>query len=49
MYALENVLTVFDEARATQVILVYHDAELESYADRIYRVSKSGEKSEIVA
>ena len=44
---LEKVRTVLDEAGATQVILVSHDAELESYADRIYRVSKTGGKSQI--
>ena len=44
---LEKVRTVLDEAGATQVILVSHDAELESYADRIYRVSKSGGRSRI--
>ena len=46
---LEKVRTVLDEAGATQVILVSHDAELESYADRIYRVSKSGRKPQIAA
>ena len=44
---LEKVRIVLDEAGATQVILVSHDAELESHADRICRVSKSGGKSKI--
>ena len=46
---LEKVRTVLDETGATQVILVSHDAELESYADRIYRVSKSDRKPQIAA
>ena len=45
---LEKVRIVLDEAGATQVIMVSHDVELESYADRIYRVSKSGGRSLIV-
>ena len=46
---LEKVRTVLDEAGATQVILVSHDAELESYSDRIYRVSKFGGRSQITS
>lgn len=46
---LEKVRAVLDEAGATQVILVSHDAELESYADRIYRVSKFGGRSQIAS
>ena len=46
---LEKVRTVLDDAGATQVILVSHDAELESYADRICRVSKNGGRSRIDA
>ena len=46
---LEKVRTVLDEAGATQVILVSHDVELESYADRIYCVSKSDRKPQIAA
>ena len=44
---LEKVRTVLDEAGVTQAILVSHDAELESYADRIYRVLKSDRKPQI--
>ncbi len=46
---LEKVRTVLDNAGARQVILVSHDAELESYADRICRVTKTDGKSSVSA
>ena len=45
MSQMEKVQPVLDKTGATQVILVPHDAELESYVDFIYRVPKIGEKS----
>ena len=39
---LSNVRDVLDDLASPQVIMVSHDRELESFADQIVRVSKSG-------
>jgi exonuclease SbcC len=42
---LGNVREVLDEVGSPQVILVSHDKELESFADQIFRVEKTGSES----
>ncbi len=46
---LGNVREVLDEVGCPQVIIVSHDKELESFADQIFRVDKSGSESEVKA
>ena len=44
---LGNVREVLDEVGSPQVIIVSHDKELESFADQIFRVEKTGSESTI--
>ena len=44
---LGNVREVLDEVGCPQVIVVSHDKELESFADQIFRVEKSGDESKV--
>jgi len=44
---LSGVREILDELRSPQVILVSHERELESFADQIYRVTKSGGQSRV--
>ena len=46
---LGSVREVLDEVACPQVIIVSHDKELESFADQIFRVVKSGDESSIAA
>ncbi|MBI3840404.1 MAG: SMC family ATPase, partial [Thaumarchaeota archaeon] len=46
---LGNVREVLDDLGCPQVIIVSHDKELESFADQIFRVRKSGGESTIEA
>ena len=46
---LGSVREVLDEVSCPQVIIVSHDKELESFADQIFRVVKSGDESSIAA
>lgn len=44
---LGSVREVLDEVGCPQVIIVSHDKELESFADQIFRVEKSGSESTV--
>jgi exonuclease SbcC len=44
---LGNVREVLDEVGSPQIIIVSHDKELESFADQIYRVEKTGSESTV--
>jgi exonuclease SbcC len=44
---LGNVREVLDEVGSPQVIIVSHDKELESFADQIFRVEKTGNESTV--
>jgi exonuclease SbcC len=44
---LGNVREVLDEVGSPQVIIVSHDKELESFADQIFRVEKTGSESTV--
>ena len=44
---LSNVREVLDEVGCPQVIIVSHDRELESFADQIFRVEKTGGESKV--
>ncbi len=44
---LANVREVLDDAGCSQVIIVSHDRELESFADQVYRVDKEGGRSRV--
>lgn len=44
---LGNVREVLDEVECQQVIIVSHDKELESFADQIFRVEKTGSESAV--
>lgn len=44
---LGNVREVLDEVGCPQVIIVSHDKELESFADQIFRVDKTGSESTV--
>ncbi len=46
---LGNVREVLDEVGCPQIIIVSHDKELESFADQIFRVDKSGSESAVKA
>jgi exonuclease SbcC len=46
---LGSVREVLDEIGAPQVIIVSHDKELESFADQIFRVVKTGNESSVLA
>jgi len=42
---LGSVREVLDEVECPQVIIVSHDKELESFADQIFRIEKTGTES----
>lgn len=44
---LGNVREVLDEVGCPQVIIVSHDKELESFADQIFRIDKTGSESTV--
>ena len=44
---LGNVREVLDEVGSPQVIIVSHDKELESFADQIFHVQKTGNESTV--
>ena len=46
---LGSVREVLDEVSCPQVILVSHDKELESFADQIFRITKSGDESSVAS
>ncbi len=44
---LVRLTKVLDELQAAQIIMVSHERELESFVDKIYRVTKDGNRSRI--